>query len=75
MLKLNKDQIVYMLNTWFSAYDLLKIFETCDVVWLAEQDFELDTKQMWPEVYMNGIMCTSINNSYYEKEYKKLLKL
>lgn len=75
MIKLNKDQIVYMLNTWFLAYDLLKIFETCDVIWLAKQDFELDTTTNWPKVYMNGIHYTTINTDYYAKEYKKLLSL
>lgn len=76
MLKLNKDQIVFMLNTWFCAYDLLKIFETCDVVWLAKQNFHLDTSSApWPQVYMNGTNYTSINGTLKPKEYKKLLSL
>lgn len=63
-MKLTKSQIAFMLNSWFTAYDLIKIFDAYDVAWLTEQEFELKNCRCgWPDVYMNGKMKTSINCS------------
>lgn len=74
MKKLNPNQIRYLLTQWFSQSDLVKIFETLDLGWLCEQNFEISCPENddWVEVYMDGRNCTSIRTSgkcsvWYEK--------
>lgn len=75
--KLNKNQVKFMLEHWFDAYEIYKIFDTNNMLWLLSQKFELDTSSDWPDVIMNGEVYTTINarNSDCAAWLKELLNI
>lgn len=60
-LKLNKNQVKYMLDHWFEPYDIYKIFDSISADWVYDQKFELrNLENSFAEVYMNGFQYTTI---------------
>lgn len=63
-LKLNANQIKFMLDHWFEPYEIYNIFDTISIDWLYKQEFEIrDLDNTFASVFMNGLQYTTIRTT------------